>query len=110
MSNSAAAKLLGYHRKPISRTARVGYRPHQAPRPARRVRFNDRNTLTGASTNAIYNRPMEEPIKLPRRRPEETTRESSSAVGCERCGAEMFRMHAVWRCPACGFKTDCCGW
>jgi rubrerythrin len=29
---------------------------------------------------------------------------------CERCGAEMFRMHAVWRCPSCGFKTDCCGW
>jgi hypothetical protein len=31
-------------------------------------------------------------------------------VLCERCGAEMFRMHAVWRCPACRFKTDCCGW
>jgi ribosomal protein L37AE/L43A len=32
-------------------------------------------------------------------------------VICERCGAaEMYRMHAVWRCPACGFKTDCCGW
>jgi len=29
---------------------------------------------------------------------------------CERCGAEMYRMHAVWRCPSCGFKTDCCGW
>ena len=29
---------------------------------------------------------------------------------CERCGAEMFRMHAVWRCPACRYKTDCCGW
>ena len=29
---------------------------------------------------------------------------------CERCGEEMYRMHAVWRCPACGFKTDCCGW
>ena len=29
---------------------------------------------------------------------------------CERCNAEMYRMHAVWRCPACGFKTDCCGW
>jgi rubrerythrin len=29
---------------------------------------------------------------------------------CERCGAEMYRVHAVWRCPACGFKTDCCGW
>jgi rubrerythrin len=32
------------------------------------------------------------------------------AVICERCGAEMFRMHAVWRCPACRYKTDCCGW
>jgi hypothetical protein len=31
-------------------------------------------------------------------------------VLCERCGAEMFRMHSVWRCPACGYKTDCCGW
>jgi DNA-directed RNA polymerase subunit RPC12/RpoP len=31
-------------------------------------------------------------------------------VVCERCSAEMFRMHAVWRCPSCGFKTDCCGW
>ena len=31
-------------------------------------------------------------------------------VICERCGAEMFRMHAVWRCPACRYKTDCCGW
>ncbi len=30
---------------------------------------------------------------------------------CERCGkAEMYRMHAVWRCPECSFKTDCCGW
>ena len=31
-------------------------------------------------------------------------------VLCERCSADMYRMHAVWRCPACGFKTDCCGW
>ena len=32
-------------------------------------------------------------------------------VICERCGkAEMYRMHAVWRCPECGFTTDCCGW
>jgi ribosomal protein L37E len=29
---------------------------------------------------------------------------------CERCSEEMYRMHAVWRCSACGFKTDCCGW
>ena len=25
-------------------------------------------------------------------------------------GAEVYRMHAVWRCPQCGFKSDCCGW
>jgi tRNA(Ile2) C34 agmatinyltransferase TiaS len=31
-------------------------------------------------------------------------------VACERCGAEMYRMHAVWRCSECGYKTDCCGW
>ena len=36
---------------------------------------------------------------------------TDDAMLCERCGqAEMYRMHAVWRCPACGFKTDCCGW
>lgn len=35
---------------------------------------------------------------------------ADDAVICERCGAEMFRMHAVWRCPACRYKTDCCGW
>ena len=33
------------------------------------------------------------------------------AMLCERCGTgDMYRMHAVWRCPDCGFKTDCCGW
>jgi hypothetical protein len=35
---------------------------------------------------------------------------AGAATLCERCGADMYRMHAVWRCPACGFKTDCCGW
>jgi hypothetical protein len=35
---------------------------------------------------------------------------STQKALCDRCGAEMFRMHAVWRCPSCGFKTDCCGW
>jgi len=36
---------------------------------------------------------------------------ADEAVLCERFGkAEMYRMHAVWRCPECGFKTDCCGW
>jgi hypothetical protein len=37
--------------------------------------------------------------------------ENDDKMICERCGkAEMYRMHAVWRCPECGFKTDCCGW
>jgi hypothetical protein len=35
---------------------------------------------------------------------------ANEKVLCDRCGAEMFRMHAVWRCPTCGYKTDCCGW
>jgi hypothetical protein len=35
---------------------------------------------------------------------------NSDRMICERCGADMYRMHAVWRCPACRFKTDCCGW
>jgi rubrerythrin len=38
------------------------------------------------------------------------TNGGNETVVCERCGAEMFRMHAVWRCPKCRFKTDCCGW
>jgi len=35
---------------------------------------------------------------------------AEEAMKCERCGADMYRMHAVWRCPSCRFKTDCCGW
>lgn len=41
-------------------------------------------------------------------RPEERAGEPKFL--CERCHHEMYRMHAVWRCPNCGFKTDCCGW
>lgn len=39
-----------------------------------------------------------------------STPPADDKVACERCGAEMYRMHAVWRCSACGYKTDCCGW
>jgi hypothetical protein len=39
-----------------------------------------------------------------------STQDASAPELCERCGAAMYRMHAVWRCPSCGFKTDCCGW
>jgi rubrerythrin len=42
--------------------------------------------------------------------PSDATASNADKMLCERCGAEMYRMHAVWRCPACGFKTDCCGW
>jgi len=52
--------------------------------------------------------PHPSPAPLPPNRP--SPADSSDKVLCERCGAEMFRMHAVWRCPACGYKTDCCGW
>ena len=40
---------------------------------------------------------------------------NSAAAGeekvlCDRCGGDVYRMHAVWRCSVCGFKSDCCGW
>jgi hypothetical protein len=37
--------------------------------------------------------------------------DANEKMVCERCnGAHVYRMHAVWRCADCGFKTDCCGW
>ena len=39
-----------------------------------------------------------------------TTPAGEPKVLCDRCGGEVYRMHAVWRCAACGFKSDCCGW
>ena len=64
---------------------------------------------------SFYNRAMAEPEGRPpqtaRPHPQTTpARRGDDRVLCERCSAEMFRMHAVWRCPECGFKTDCCGW
>jgi rubrerythrin len=59
---------------------------------------------------------MPEPNKLaklaatPMTAPTERRSADADKVRCERCGAEMFRMHAVWRCPVCRYKTDCCGW
>lgn len=59
-------------------------------------------------TVSIYNRKVAKSIKpLPQREP---VKETDAAVLCDRCGDKMFRMHAVWRCPSCGYKTDCCGW
>ncbi|HEX5476031.1 MAG TPA: hypothetical protein VFX12_15340 [Vicinamibacterales bacterium] len=53
---------------------------------------------------------MPTPAPVPRRGSAPGDATDTDKVLCERCGAEMFRMHAVWRCPACGYKTDCCGW
>jgi ribosomal protein L37AE/L43A len=48
------------------------------------------------------------PIKSPLATPACSTEQR---MVCERCGgANVYRMHAVWRCADCGFKTDCCGW
>ena len=62
----------------------------------------------------VYNRRMPErpkPVSASTpAAPPAAPRPNDDAVICERCGAEMFRMHAVWRCPVCRFKTDCCGW
>jgi hypothetical protein len=58
---------------------------------------------------------MSEPAK-PEDRPRpapllRATPPAAEAMVCERCGgANVYRMHAVWRCADCGFKTDCCGW
>ena len=61
-----------------------------------------------------YNPSMSEPLKPSPAVPAPAQPSKpclTDKVLCERCGKEeMFRMHAVWRCPGCGYKTDCCGW
>ena len=38
-------------------------------------------------------------------------RPADEQMVCGRCGGtNVYRMHAVWRCADCRFKTDCCGW
>ena len=73
-------------------------------------------SVSGLLVSFSYNPAMAEPDKLvtpaAATTPAPAGRPAADAdkVLCERCGAEMFRMHAVWRCPACRYKTDCCGW
>ncbi len=40
----------------------------------------------------------------------DATKVSEETIFCDRCGGEVYRMHAVWRCSKCGYKSDCCGW
>ena len=39
-----------------------------------------------------------------------TSASNDEKIFCDRCGGEVYRMHAVWRCSKCGYKSDCCGW
>ena len=39
-----------------------------------------------------------------------TNASADEKIFCDRCGGEVYRMHAVWRCSKCGYKSDCCGW
>jgi rubrerythrin len=57
----------------------------------------------GRPVNAIV-KPVFSALNAP------SSSQNEDAMKCERCGADMYRMHAVWRCPSCRFKTDCCGW
>jgi ribosomal protein L37E len=58
--------------------------------------------------------PQEPPLRItpiPLGAAATTMRGTQEAIVCDRCGgANVYRMHAVWRCADCGFKTDCCGW
>jgi ribosomal protein L37AE/L43A len=40
----------------------------------------------------------------------DSTSGTDEQIFCDRCGGEVYRMHAVWRCSKCGYKSDCCGW
>ena len=42
--------------------------------------------------------------------PNSSVSSGGEQIFCDRCGGEVYRMHAVWRCSKCGFKSDCCGW
>jgi hypothetical protein len=72
-----------------------------------------RSEACDADPGGRYNPAMPNPPVTPllsKAQPTPNTRPHPDAVLCERCGEEMFRMHAVWRCPKCRYKTDCCGW
>jgi len=47
---------------------------------------------------------------LVRPKADTTSGPNDEKIFCDRCGGEVYRMHAVWRCSKCGYKSDCCGW
>jgi hypothetical protein len=54
--------------------------------------------------------PVPRPVVKPRSALRDAPQAEPEPTLCDRCGAAVYRMHAVWRCPACGYKSDCCGW
>src|SRR5262245_57615639 len=58
----------------------------------------DHRAIIGRMPNPTPSRPDRLPSPASASRADEK-------VLCDRCGEEMYRMHAVWRCPRCGFKT-----
>ena len=82
------------------------------PRMAESDRTTGQNTVPVAKTDeaAFVNATAPRSARAARQAQSTNGTETDRMI-CERCGkAEMYRMHAVWRCPECGFKTDCCGW
>ena len=78
----------------------------------RDAKLRPQSRLGGRRIIATMPEPANPPLPQPASTPKPKPKRSGDVekVLWERCGAEMFRMHAVWRCPNCRFKTDCCGW
>jgi hypothetical protein len=71
--------------------------------------FSHRHAIISKMADPDAPRPQPRPI-TPLKSALNTTPAGEPKVLCDRCGGEVYRMHAVWRCAACGFKSDCCGW
>jgi hypothetical protein len=80
------------------------------PESSRALFLRSPERATPDVTRSMTLRPTPAPGPDPCALPRSAAGADADAVVCERCGVGMFRMHAVWRCPGCGYKTDCCGW
>ena len=76
------------------------------------IKANDVAGLLGVSTRTLWRLLSEGRLPQPIRstQPAAPLETCETKEACDRCGGEVYRMHAVWRCIKCGFKSDCCGW
>jgi len=106
-----------------TRRPAMGSQPHQplvehvrlSVPPAACVAIGQNPVATSLRFGLVIMPSMPEPVQQPKITPVVSALRTPASVDepktlCERCGSEMYRMHAVWRCPQCRFKTDCCGW